>query len=201
MPAVEPINWETIDDALFDWIVGALGFTEEHCDWANQKKPQPPYPYVILLRSGTTEEGTLDETRTSTDPTKPAGQEIELLTTGPREITLALTAHVEPCDTVGLPANDTATALLTKAQSSLGKRSVLDALDAAGVAIIERLPVLDTSVVVNGVWISQAAMDLRLRVTSAMTERTGYIDKLEISSTFGGAKDSLDLDDYLIDAS
>ncbi len=198
MTTVEPINWETVDNALYDWITGAL--VGVGSIWANQNVPQPGYPYTTLLRSGTVETGTLDETRETTDLAQAAGEEIELETTGPREVTLTVTAHVGAC-AGGYKSNDSATALLSKAQSSLGQRSVLDALDAAGVAIIERLPVLDTSVAVNGEWVSQAAMEVRLRVTSSMTERVGYIDKVELSSTIGGAKTSLDLDDFLIDGS
>jgi hypothetical protein len=194
----EPHDWKTIDDALYDWIVGELGVD---VIWANQNVPQPAYPYVTLMRSGTEEVSSLDETRETTDLTAAAGEEIELETTGPREITLTVTAHAEPCETEGLAAGKSGVDLLSKAQSSLGKLSVLDALGVAGVALIERLPVLDTSVVVNARWISQASMEVRLRVTASMTEQTGYIDKVELSSTITGAKASLNLDDFLIDGS
>jgi hypothetical protein len=196
----EPINWTVVDDALHAWIVSELSITAARVIWANQNLPQPAYPYVALLRSGTAEVGTLDETVTSTDLTQPAGEEIELLTTGPREFTLKVTAHVD-VGTGAYNSDSQATALLTLAQSSLGKRSVLDALSVAGIAIIERLPVLDTSVVVNGEWNSQAAFDVRMRVTSEMTEQIGYINKTRLSSTFENAAASLDLDDFLIDAS
>lgn len=196
----EPVNWTTIDDALHAWIVSALSITAARVIWANQNLPQPAYPYVTLQHPGLVEVGTLDETISSTDLTADPGEEIELLTTGPREFTLTVTAHVD----VGTDAYNSdaqATALLSLAQSSLGQRSVLDALSVAGIAIIERLPVLDTSVVVNGEWNSQATMDVRMRVTSEMTEQIGYIDKVKLTSTFENAQASLDLDDFLIDAS
>ena len=47
----------------------------------------------------------------------------------------------------------------------------------------------------------QASMEVRIRVTSSMTERVGYFDKVEISSTIDGAQASLNLDDFLIDGS
>lgn len=198
----EPVDWAVIDDALFDWIIGALGLENDQCLWAKQNAPQPRYPYVTLDHPGFADEpGTLDETRTSTDLGQPAGEEIELLTTGPREFTLTVTAHVDDRTGGAHDANANAEALLSKAHSSLGKQSVLDALAAAGIALIERMAVLDTSVVVNGEWVSQASMDVRLRVTSNVTERTGYIDKVAVSSTFSGAQASLNLADYLIDAS
>jgi hypothetical protein len=198
----EPI---TVDNAIHDWIVAALPtVAAAQAIWADQNTPQPTYPYVTLKRPGFAGAETFDETRTTYDGTADAGEEIELeeielLTTGPREFTLTVTAHVD--DTAGAydDANASATALLSAAQSSLGKRSVLDALSVAGIAIIERLPVLDTSAVVNGEWNSQAAMEIRMRVTSNVTEQTGYIAKLLLSSTLANAHASLDLDDYLID--
>jgi hypothetical protein len=197
----EPIDWAVVDTAIQAWIVAALPISAAQAIWSDQNTPQPSYPYVTLKRSGFSESGLLDETRETTDLTQDAGEEIELLTTGPREITLAVTAHTDPAQGSYDNPNANATALLSLAQSSLGQRSVLDAFDTAGIAIVERLPVEDTSVVVNGEWLSQAAMDVRLRVVSNMTEDTGYIDKVKITSTFGNAKASLDLDDYLIDGS
>jgi hypothetical protein len=196
----EPISWTVVDDAIQAWIVSSLSIATGRVIWAKQNLPQPAYPYVVLDHDGFTPDGTLDETRTTYDSQADPGEEIELLTTGPREFTLTVTAHVD----VGEGAYDSdaqATALLSLAQSSLGQRSVLDALGAAGLAIIERLPVQDTSVVVNGEWNSQASMDVRLRATSNMTEQTGYIDKVLLSSTIDGAQSSLNLDDFLIDAS
>lgn len=198
----EPIDWTAIDNALFDWVVGALGLSAAQCIWANQDIPQPvTYPYVTLLRTAVAEEGTGDELRTSTDLGQAAGEEIELLTTGPKSMTLTVTCHNDRSDDAFTDPARNATALLTVAHASLGKLSVLEALGAAGIAVIERLPVADTSVAAGGEWLSQASMDVRLRVTSTMTERTGYIDKVRVSSTITGAIDSLNLDDYLIDAS
>ncbi len=197
----EPVNWTTIGDALSAWIVAALPIVAAQAIWANQNIAQPAYPYVVLMRSGLAGAEAQDEIRTTYDEEAEAGEEIELLTTGPREFILSITAHVDDANGAFDDADANATALLSLAQSSLGKRSVLDDLAAAGVAIIERLPVLDTSVVVNGIWISQAAMDVRMRVTSNVTEQIGYIDKVKLTSTFENAKASLDLDDFLIDAS
>ncbi len=198
----EPVNWTTVDNAIHDWIVAALPTVAiAQANWAQQNIAQPAYPYVTLKRPVFAGAEAQDEIRTTYDKDAEAGEEIELLTTGPREFTLSVTAHVD--DEAGAydDANADAMALLTLAQSSLGKRSVLDDLAAAGIAIIERLPVLDTSVVVNGIWISQAAMDVRMRVTSNVTEQIGYFDKVKLSSTLENAQASLDLDDFLIDAS
>jgi hypothetical protein len=197
----KPIDWAVMEDALHAWIVGALSITAAQAIWANQHVDQPAYPFVTLAHSGFAEEGTSDETRTSYDGAAAAGEEIELLTTGPREVILSVTAHVDAASGAYKTANAKATALLSAAQSSLGQLSVIDALRTAGVAIVERLPVIDTSVEINGEWVSQASMDVRLRVVSEMTEQTGYIDKVLISSTLANAHASLDLDDYLIDGS
>ena len=43
--------------------------------------------------------------------------------------------------------------------------------------------VIDTSVVVNAKWDSRATLDIIIRFASVMTEKTGYIEKVEFSTT------------------
>lgn len=188
---LQPIDWKTIDDGLYDWLVDLLDVS---VIWANQNVPQPPYPYLSLLRNSVVMLGGTPEKRYSTDLGQPAGQEIEIEATSMVEFTLSIDAHVD----MDAGANDpscNAVALLGKARASLGKLSVQrNFQDNLGLAIVEELGITDISEVVNDEWVSRAVFDVRLRTRSVMTERTGYTDKVRIKSTQLGV-------DVLVDAS
>lgn len=180
---LQPIDWGAIEGAIFDWVVDKLALPENQVIFEDQNLPQPPYPYVSLKRTaGPTKEGGKDELRASTDLTQPAGQEIELLTAGLREFTLTTQVWVDPFSGANDPNGD-AVKLASKLQASLGQLTVQERFRTVGVAIIEELAVTDTSLVVNAEFISRATLDVRLRVTSGITERTGFYDKTLIEST------------------
>lgn len=190
--ALQPVDWETIDDGIYDWLVALLPSVS--VIWANQNIPQPSYPYLSLLRNAFIELGGVPEKRYTTDLGQPAGDEIEIEATTMAEFTLSIQAHVD----AGAGANDpaiNAVALLGKVGASLGLLSVQrNFQDNLGLAIVERLPVQDISLVVNDEWISRAALDVRLRLRTSITERVGYIDKVELKSPALGV-------DTLVDAS
>lgn len=193
---LQPIDWETIEDAIYDWLTGAVeGFSAivPEAIWENQNIPQPAYPYASLLVTSHTKEGGRDEIRASYDAARPLGQEIELLATGPVQFTLALSFHVDAAQG-GNESASRARSLAAKAQASLGLPAVIDHLGAAGLSIVAEEGVVDTSVVINGEWLSRATIDVRLRTASQMTQRLGYIDKVELESS------QLDVD-TIVDAS
>jgi len=193
---LQPIDWESIEDAIYAWLTGdveGLGAIVPEAIWENQNVPQPAYPYASMLVTSHTKEGGRDEIRTTYDAAQPLGEEIEFLATGPVQFTLALSFHVDPTAGGNEPAGR-ARALATKAQASLGLLAVLDHLSGAGLSVIAEEGVTDTSVVVNGEWLSRATLDVRLRTASQMTQRLGYIDKVELESDALGV-------DTVVDAS
>ncbi len=188
---LQPIDWVTTDGTLQNWIVDKLDFDVTRVIWADQNLAQPPYPYISMRRGPIVEGGGFDETRTSTDLTQSSGEEIEILTTSPREFTLNLQAHVDEANGAN-DANCNAVKFLTKLQSSLDQISVHSALEQAGLAVIERLGVNDISLVLNGQFINRASFDIRFRTTSVMTERTGFIEKVEVKSPAFGVDETFD---------
>lgn len=189
---LQPIDWTTVEGSLFDWITDKLGLTDDRVIWQDQNVPQPAYPYISLKRSGWLKEGGVDETRTSTDLTQDPGKEIELLTTGPREFTLNIQAHLDEAAGSIDPGCD-AVFLLSKLQASLGQLSVTEALFRdANIAVIEELTIEDISLVINGLYLNRASMDVRFRTTSQITERTGFMDKVELKSTDLGIDTTVD---------
>lgn len=189
--ALQPVDWKTIDDGLYDWLVALLSVS---VIWENQNIPQPAYPYLSLLRQSLVLLGGVPEKRITTDLGQPAGEEIELEATSMLEFTLTIQAHVDEATGANDPAAN-AVALLNKVRASLGKLSVQrNFQDNLGLAIVEAMGVQDLSLVVNDEWLSRAAFDMRLRTRTVMTETTGYIDKVELKSTQFGV-------DTIVDAS
>jgi len=177
------VDWEAIDGAVFDWVTAKLTHLdpETQFQWKDQNLPQPSYPFVSMKRDSVVRLGSSDEVRTTTDLSKPAGEEIGLETVGPREFTLTVEARVDE-ETGSRDPNCDAMALITRLQSSLSQLSTKEIFCLAGLVVVEELAVVDLSEEVNGERISMAAMDIRMRATSSVTERTGYINAARVRS-------------------
>jgi len=182
------IDWAAIECALFDWV--NLSFDGSTNDvsldtgqivWKDQNIPQPVYPYIALKKNSVIRVGGKDEIRTSTDLTKPQGQEIALTTNGVREFTLGIEAFVDEQAGANKPNCD-AMYMLSILQGSLSQQTTQETFCLAGLSVIEELAVVDLSEVVNGRFISRASMDVRFRTTFSCIERTGYIDTVRIKS-------------------
>jgi hypothetical protein len=188
---LQPIDWQKIKRAIYTWANDLLGVD---VIWENENIPQPPYPYVSLnIISGPIKEGGFDELRTSVDLTRPAGEEIEMLTTDQVRFTLSLIAHINNDAFVERPECDSLI-LISKLQSSLGRRQIIDFFDHVCCSVISWEPPIDVSIPINGEWLRRVNMDIVFRTVTIVTERTGYIDKAQIIS------DTLDVD-FVVDAS
>ncbi len=180
---IQPIDWKDIETAIHRMVTDELGYEDSNVIWERANVPQPSYPYVSLFRLvGPTKEAGKDEIRSQFDSTQPQGKQIEMLSTGPRAFTLSISSHVDEESGANDP-NCNAMFVCSKLQSALGKTSVLDQLAAVEVSVIEELAVTDTSLVVNGKWLSRATLDVRLRTVSNVTERTAWIDEAETTGT------------------
>ena len=191
--ATEPIDWETVEAAVYQWLT-EISSIVDNVIWEDQNVPQPNYPYASVKFTAQAKEGGRDEIRTDTDLiTRAAGEEIRMINTGPVGLTLPVSFHHDPNTlTNASPVGETAMALAMKAQSSLGMQTVLDHFGRANVAIVRERGIQDTSVFVNGEWLSRATLDVAVRTHTTMTEYTGYINKVELSSVAFGVDLLLD---------
>ena len=90
------ISWKPIDDALFDWVLRVFpNLDRTHIQMEDQNLPQPRYPYVTFKKDSLISNGSQDESRETTDLTKPLGQEVAIETVSVREFTLEINAHVD----------------------------------------------------------------------------------------------------------
>lgn len=179
MPVTSPINWTTTENAFYTWLVTATGLT---VIWADQDAPQPALPYATLkIISGPTRVSQVDEVRQSYDAGQALGAEVALETGGPREITLSVQVYARQSATT--PSSHPRD-LLTRAQAALGMASYLAALQAAGVAVIEAMPVQDVSLKVDDSWSARAVMSVRFRLAASVTERVGYIAAVDVDPAY-----------------
>lgn len=184
---LQPVDWKTVDNATYDWL-NVLLEMRERIIWENQKVAQPDYPYLSLLRNPENDTG-LDETRTRTvdtdgkilgiDPGAGSATGNESITYQPINWTLTVQAHVDPA-TGGNNSGCNAMSMLGKAKRSLGQGSTIDKFGAAGVSIIRPISLTDTSVEVNGEWISKASLDVLFGTASVMSEAQEFISKVSM---------------------
>lgn len=191
---VEPMNWETIEGSIYDWIV-ELSKIVPRMIWEKQDVPQPEYPYASAIVTSVVKEGGRDELRTDTDLDRDTGEEIRTINTGPVQLALSISFYVDADHVANTGPNGTAAAMASKARSSLGMLSVIEHLREANIAIVRELAITDTSMVVNGEWLERATFDVLLRTTASMTEYAGYVNKVQVVNDDLGIDETFDADE------
>jgi hypothetical protein len=115
------------------------------------------------------------------------GHEIEFKAAGPRTMTVS-------CQVMG----EGALGYITLAQQALSLPSVLAALLAAGLGVIEAGPITNITAIANARRLSRHSMDVRFALGSEIAEQTGYIQTTEVTSDFGTIDPDLQLDHEII---
>ncbi len=183
-----PIDWQTIEDGLFDWFQEQSGLDPQRIIYGNQDAPQPgDYTFAHLnILSGPIQLGGRDEIRYEYDAGAPAGEDLLPRICGLREFVLSCTVHTS------LPeANSPALhsrAVMSRIQSSLSAPSVIRAFHSFGVSILDRGTLVDLSGIVNDGYINRTSLDVRLlTAANSEDERTTYIDTIGFTpDTVGG---------------
>ena len=175
------------EDAIQGWFSAATGLTTI---WRNQNAPQPPYPYAgLAIIAGPIKLGGKDEQRSSTALGQPPGQDVLVESVGLRTMTVSCRIYTAKEDVLD-PARH-ARHLMSVAQSSLGRPSVIAAFSDAGLSIIEEGDVQNIDEVIEDAFLSRANMEVRFGLASNVSERTGFIEKVKASSTSLGFDDEL----------
>ncbi len=176
----QPVDWPAVESAIHDFVDDVLGIP---FIFENQNLPQPEYPYASGSVSSILTEGGIKEQRHQFNAANDVGEEIDVLICGTTEFTLSISVHVGPNAGAFDPFND-AKMFANRLQWSLDKTSSRAFLKAARISIVENLACVDSSVVVNGEWLSRYTWDVRLRAPAVVSEKTTYIDKTTVSGTF-----------------
>lgn len=178
----QPTDWKAIEAALHDYVVGVLDIP---FIWDNQNLPQPLYPYASGLVTSIVPSATTLERRHKFNAAGLAGKELDVKYVANIGFTFTVQVHVDPVSGAYDPLSD-AKMMATRLQASLCKNEFRGLLAAAKIAVVENLAVIDSSVVVNGEWLSRYTWDIRLRTTAVVSDTDTYIDKTEVSGTFPG---------------
>lgn len=131
-----------------------------------------------------------------------AGNEVAIRTSGSTAFTLNVQAFARntPTDYQATDPGRNAYAQLTTLRASLGLPSVQGTLRAAGIAVIQELPITDLNEVVEDTLISRATLDVRMRTLHSLTEYIGYIQQVSGTGVYEGSKDSPISDSYAVDS-
>lgn len=172
------MNWSTIEAAIAAWIGSATGATVQ---WSNQHLPEPVRPFAKLKRISVVGLG-MDEQRSSVDLER-SGEEVELQVVARREFTVS--CHVYAMPVVGAAS---AADLMERAKIALSLESTVDAFSAAGISAVEAGNVADIAEGGDNSWSSRAQMDVRFYATATASERTTFIEKLELVNENTGEK-------------
>lgn len=175
--AVEAINWEAIEDAIRTWVMGATGYADAQVMFADEHTDAPSGDWItVRIGDLISRAGTPSEVQTY-DAAQTAGSEVELKNEAPEELIVSIQAFT--ADTRG---NSSARAVLTKARAGLGLGLYRDALNAAGLGLIDEGNVL---------WVPQpfgtriegrATLDVRFLLVQTASERVGYIATVELTN-------------------
>lgn len=180
----QPIDWKTVENALLNWFDES---TDLVCViWGDQDAPQPKYPYGVLsIIAGPTKIGAADELRQRVLAPLPNGPAapllpIEIQAVGPREMTVSCQVNVGPPD--DQEPGQHSRSQMAAAQSALSLPSFSDKLKAAGLAVIEELPIGEFNVQIADLWVSRSQMDVRFGLSSCVVEKSPVIETVEITA-------------------
>lgn len=171
------ISWATLEDAVRTWVVAATGLAADRVYFSSQDLPISELaPRVSILLGDLVNIGQ-DSRDHDYDPSRPAGQEIEITAKGMRELVVDLQAFAPL--TVG--GGTTARSLLSTAQAVLSLPSIRDALNAAGLGVLEQGNVQRIPQPKNATTEDRATLSVRFAVSQSVSERTGYIETVVAS--------------------
>lgn len=173
------IAWSSIEDAVRAWVLSASGLAAEAVYFADQAVPASELGARIVVRLGDVLQVGTDALEHTYSDARPVGAEIEYTARGPRELVVSLQAFAPA--TVG--SGTTARSLLAACQAALGLPSVRDALNLAGLGVlqegaIQRIPGTSSNAPED-----RAVLDTRFCLGQTTTERTGYIATVELVPT------------------
>lgn len=170
MAVQDPIDWQPIEDAIYDWFTDNSGI---NAFWAAHDSPQFEYPYGTLqLISGPSTIGSYDDKVQNNGTTTVTIEHV-----GIRNIVVSV--QVDACPNPKHVINESRR-LLERAQASLNLDSVCATLREANLAIVNIGDITTLDFSIDDTWISRANMDITLRLVSLVTEDVSAIDTVNI---------------------
>ena len=167
---MEPFDLGAIRRALHDWLHAQTGL---QVAWSHQNARPPRLPFASLSIVSGPQAVTPRDEQSVVDVLSILHFAVAR---GPRLLTVS-------CQTYARPYEDGKTAMdyLVRAQASLQRPSVRAALGAAGIVVLEDMGINEAPDIVCKSWRSRAHMDVRLAITSTISELTDVIESVPVS--------------------
>lgn len=164
------IDFEAIEDALFDWVKAASGLADDYIFFDSQNGVAPiPNPYVTI-RIGDMPNIGVDAQTHEYNSGASAGHEIVFYTNGMRDLTVSVTAFTP--DTVG---SGSARTIAAKLQAYLALDSIRDPLNAAGLGVLDAGTVRWVPKLDDTDFEGRALLEVRFCLAQSASDTTGYI--------------------------
>lgn len=173
------IAWEAIEDAVRAWVLAGSGLAGDYVYFADQDLPTSELAPRVSIRIGDGNRVGQAALQHDYDVGRPLGQELEFKAQQMLEVVVDLQAFAPT--TTG--AGTTARSLMHAVLAALALPSVREALNAAGLGVLEEGSVQRVPQVRSAENEDRAVASVRLLVKQQATERIGYIETVETSGT------------------
>jgi hypothetical protein len=172
------IDWVTVEDAIYDWIVAASGLASTAVVWADQPGIRPEKPFISMMLDDVEAQG--HDWRVYDDAPDPEpGAELRVRARGMRTARLQLQCF--PADLHG----DDSTKTVNSASKTLADViSYLPLaeydLDLAGIGIGSTAPVKTIQGRRGGILEPQAMVELTIHLASELEARHTYVERVQV---------------------
>lgn len=187
------INFESIEDALFDLVKASTGFADENIIFSDQDAWSPsPTAYATIYMGDLMGVG-LDASKWDYNVSRPVGAEIVRSTVGLRTMPAKLSIYTP--ETTG---SATARTIAAKLQADLALPSIRQALNVAGIGVLKQGDVRWVPKINNSNFEGRAVVEVMLTLAQGSSDSTGYIKIVNITPTINNVVlpvISVDVDD------
>lgn len=185
-----PIETATVARAIQTWLAGEVG----RAIWANQKAPQPAFPYGTVQVLGVRRVGPRDAVRRTVDPTRVPPNDVVEERFGPREVVVSVNVYSrQPTADAPYDWDSGALALSSRALSSLSRSDVVSTLRAAGLGVSTMSEVRDLDFLSDDSWVERRQFDVTFLTGSSdagalYAATVGKIEVIEMAVTLDGRR-------------
>lgn len=173
------IDWTVIENAVRAWVLAGSGLSADRVYFADQDLPVTEVAPRVSIRLGPTQQVGQQVLSHDYSASRPAGQELEFTSSTHHELTVDVQTFA--LSTVG--AGPTARTLASSIQAAIGLPSIREALIAAGIGVLDEGQVQRIPQVLDAETEDRATLSVRLLVTQGISERTTFIETVEVTQT------------------
>jgi hypothetical protein len=179
------LNWVAIEDAIRAAVLTSTGLAAGKVLWGDQDDNPPTKPFVKIRLGDLNPVGlpslnwdfTGSSTSTPTGPATP-GEEIAFRSESQNELPVEIQVFTEA--TVG---GTTARTIAAKLKGDLGLPTIRNALNAAGLGVLNVGSVRWVPAVRNANFEGRAVLDVLFSLCATASEKTGYIATYQATAT------------------